>query len=147
MPKELASAVQAPGRRDFQSALRYFAFVFVGAVAAGVHYCVAVLLVALAGWRPLIGNAGGYCVAVVVSYFGQARLTFRRTDHSVRQFARFLATSLTGFAVNSALFAALLQWTTLDYRLSLAIVLLAVAALTYLLMKLWVFVAPSAAAT
>jgi putative flippase GtrA len=125
------------------STLRYLSFVFVGAVAAAVHYGVVVALVSIAHWHPLVGNVGGYCVAVVVSYFGQARLTFQRTDFGVAQFARFLATSFTGFIINSASYAALLQWTPLDYRLSLGIVLVGVAVLTYVLMKFWVFVGSS----
>lgn len=52
---------------------------------------------------------------------------------------RFFGVSCLSFCVNEAMYFALLRYAPLDYRVSLAIVLFAVAALTFLLGKLWAF--------
>ena len=118
---------------------RYLSFIAVGALATAVHFCGTVALVTFVGWRPLIANCAAYCAALIVSFIGQSRLTFVAQAAGTREFAKFTATSLTGFALNTLAYAALLRWTSLDYRLALLIVLFAVAALTYMLMSRWVF--------
>jgi putative flippase GtrA len=50
-----------------------------------------------------------------------------------------LAVSLTGFAINEALYAVLLKSGLLDYRAALVIVLITVAAGTYIGTRFWVF--------
>lgn len=119
--------------------MRLVAFVLVGVFAAAVHFTVAVAVVTLAGWPPMAGNIVGYGVALMTSWLGQSRLTFRGAPRTAWTPVRFMLTSLSGFALNAMAYAALLHWTTLDYRLSLAIVLMSVALLTWVLCDLWVF--------
>ncbi|WP_293779673.1 GtrA family protein [uncultured Oxalicibacterium sp.] len=118
-------------------------FGVVGLTAAGVHYWTVVALVELLGMRPQLANIGGFVVAFWVSYFGHRHWTFSDTvDHDVGQrtsFLRFLAVALLGFAMNAFLFFLLLHFTTLPYYVALAIVVLTVAAMTYLLSRLWAF--------
>lgn len=118
---------------------RQVSFASVGACAAAVHYSCAIALVSLFGWAPLVANLGGYCVALLVSFIGQSRFTFGSRQAGAIEFAKFAATSLAAFALNSLTYAALLFWTPLDYRVALLLVLLGVAALTYILMNRWVF--------
>jgi hypothetical protein len=47
--------------------------------------------------------------------------------------------ALLSFAVNEFLFGLLLRFTTLDYRIALGMVLVAVAALTFVLARYWAF--------
>jgi putative flippase GtrA len=115
------------------------AFGLVGAFAAAMHYIVAVAVVTLAGTPPMVANIDGYCVALITSWLGQSRLTFREAPRTAWTPVWFALTSLSGFALNALAYAALLRWTTLDYRVSLAIVLLSVAVLTWTLCNLWVF--------
>jgi putative flippase GtrA len=105
-----------------------------------VHWAVVVALVGHGGWRPLLANVVGWLVAFTVSFAGHHRLTFRDRGSPVRDAAaRFFIVSAAGFAVNEAAYAILLGWSSLRYDLLLAVVLLAVAVLTYWLSRHWVF--------
>jgi putative flippase GtrA len=90
----------------------------------------------------MFANVGGYCTGLLVSFVGQSRLTFASANTGALEFTKFALTSLTGFVVNALAYDALLRWTGLDYRFALLLVLLAVAALTYLSMSRWVFLRP-----
>ena len=115
-------------------------FIVVGCCAAAVHWGVVRLLVE-AGWlRPLAANVLGWMIAFGVSFAGHALWTFAEHGAPWRQaLPRFLAVSAAGFAVNQGAYALALQWLPWRYDLLLAIVLLAVAAGTYVLGKLWAF--------
>lgn len=127
--------------------MRLVAFALIGATSAAVHFTVAVAVVTLAGSAPMAGNIDGYGVALITSWLGQSRLTFREAPRSTWTPVRFALTSLSGFALNAMAYAALLRWTTLDYRVSLAIVLMSVALLTWVLCDQWVFAGSRARST
>lgn len=111
-------------------------FGIVGGAAMAVHWLVVTLLVP-AGLAPLGANAIGFGVAFNVSYLGHRNWTFAGAHAHRTAFWRFLAVALTSFALNEVLYALLLRW--LEYRLALALVLVAVAALTFALSRLWAF--------
>ena len=70
----------------------------------------------------------------------QVVVTFRDRQVPVRRaLRRFFALSALGFAVNQSAYALLLQHGGLSYRVALALVLLAVAALTYVASRRWAF--------
>jgi putative flippase GtrA len=119
--------------------LQLISFCAVGALAAAAHFLGTLLGVERLHLTPLVANAGGYLLGLATSYAGQSRITFRRTREQREPVAKFIITSLSGFAVNSVLFAALLHFTTLDYRLALAIVLVVVAIVSFCVMDRWVF--------
>lgn len=119
-------------------------FVVVGTAAAAVHWVVVVALVNGIGLAPLVANVGGWLVALAVSFTGHHRLTFgvpggadRRAWHSA--LPRFALVSAGGFMVNETVYAVALRWTSLRYDVLLGAVLVAVAALTYLLSRHWAF--------
>jgi putative flippase GtrA len=115
-------------------------FIVVGCVAAAVHFGVVVLLVAQAGWTPLVANVCGWLTAFAISFGGHHRLSFRRHDMPVPVAARrFFVISAAGFAVNEMAYAALLRWSGLRYEFSLALVLAAVAIATYGASRHWAF--------
>lgn len=118
------------------SQLARFGVVGVGAMT--VHWLVVVAIVPL-GIPELIANVIGFCVAFNVSYFGHHYWTFASTTETLTTFKRFLTVAITSFIVNECLYSLLLNFTTLDYRTALAIVLVAVAALTFVLSRLWAF--------
>ncbi len=100
-----------------------------------------VLLVDRGGWAPLLANVAGWVVAMVVSYSGHRRLSFRHSGATaVHALPRFVAVSATGFAVNETAYALVLRWGGWRYDIVLAVVLVAVATLTYLASRYWVFV-------
>jgi putative flippase GtrA len=119
---------------------RIATFVAVGATAAAVHFAVVVGVVE-AGWAPpLAANVAGWLVAFVVSFAGQHRLTFGDRSAPVRQAApRFFALSAAGFAVNELAYAGLLRYSAARYDVALALVLVGVAAMTYVLSSGWAF--------
>ena len=120
-------------------------FIAVGCVAAAVHWAVVVGLVGGRGWQPLVANVFGWLVAFAVSLAGHHRLTFRGHGAPLRAVSmRFFVVSAGGFAVNEASYALLLGWTAQRYDLLLAAVLLAVAAVTYLLNRHWAFLRTAA---
>lgn len=114
-------------------------FVAVGASAALVHYLVVVALVESMQWPVLLANIMAFLVAFCVSFSGHAYFTFSRSKRSVREsLPRFFITASCAFIVNEMLLYFLLSlgW---PYQISLILVLLLVAAGTYLVSKYWAF--------
>lgn len=123
-----------------------FWFGVVGLSALAAHYLLVSYLLVPFGLAPLVANVIAFLLAFQVSYWGHRRLTFRATGVAHRQaLPRFFAVACLSFAVNEAMYFALLHYTPLDYRSALLIVLFAVAALTFLLGKLWAFAEGAAA--
>jgi putative flippase GtrA len=115
-------------------------FVAVGCTAAAVHFGMVVALVEGLALPPLLANVAGWLVAFVVSFSGQWLLTFRGRGAPVLQaLPRFFLVSLAGFASNEAAYALLLRFSVLPYDLSLALVLVGVAVMTYWLSSRWAF--------
>jgi len=115
-------------------------FVLVGCIAAAVHWAAVVALVEGASLPPLFANVGGWLVALGVSFFGHHRLSFRGHGASPRSAAwRFSTVSATGFLVNQTAYWAMLRWSGSRYDIALAVVLVAVAGLTYALSRHWAF--------
>lgn len=115
-------------------------FIAVGCAAAAVHLAVVVLLVSGLGQLPLAANVAGWLVAFTVSFSGHWLLTFsHRAAPWWRAIRRFFAISLAGFLVNEVTYAILLRLSGWRYDVLLAIVLVAVAVVTYLLSSRWAF--------
>jgi putative flippase GtrA len=119
---------------------RVVRFIVVGCTAAAVHWTVVIVLVESTGWPPLAVNVLGWLVALVVSFSGHHRYTFRGHGASqARSLMRFATISGAGFVINEAAYAALLRWSGWAYSVSLAAVLVVVAVFTYWLSRNWVF--------
>ncbi|MEN7432232.1 GtrA family protein [Chromobacterium sp. TRC.1.1.SA] len=117
-----------------------FWFGVVGVSAMLLHFALVTLVLVPLGVPPLVANVLGFLGAFQLSYWGHRRFTFEAGHVPHRQaLPRFFGVSCLSFCVNEAMYFALLRYAPLDYRVSLAIVLFAVAALTFLLGKLWAF--------
>jgi putative flippase GtrA len=111
----------------------------VGASAAAVHFGVVVLAVNHLELAPLLANVLGFVLAFCVSFVGHHRLSFAAQQASGRQaLPRFALVALLGFGSNELMYAVLLEL-GVEYRLALFLVLLAVAAMTWLLSRHWAF--------
>lgn len=115
-------------------------FLVIGALAALVHYIVAVTLEGGFDVTPAWSNIFGFCVAFPVSYVGHRTLTFAdKTKPHHQAFPRFLLVAILGFLANQSLVLLALHFTQLPFWLVLAIVMLLVAVSTYMLSKYWAF--------
>ncbi len=115
-------------------------FAIVGASAAGTHFAAVILLVQTFHWHPLLANIAAFICAFQISYFGHRGWTFSATDTAHREsLSRFFAVAVLGFAANEGLYAMLLQIAPLPYWLSLALVQIVVAVMTFVLSKIWAF--------
>ena len=81
----------------FSQASRFFA---VGFVSTGVHLLVALSIVFLFSTGALAANIGGYCIAVLVSFFGHSRFSFEK-EIKRDYFLRFLVINTVIFLVSN----------------------------------------------
>lgn len=119
---------------------RTILFILVGSAAALTHFLTVVLIVERFALAPLKANVIGWLCAFGVSYGGHYTLTF--ADHAapvLRSAGRFFVLSAAGFAINECSYAILLSVSALPYYFLLALILVAVAVLTYLLSRRWAF--------
>ena len=117
-----------------------FWFAAVGLSAMAVHLASVALVLVPLGLSPLMANVIAFLIAFQVSHAGHRRFTFSHHDAPASQSRwRFFAVACFSFAVNELMYAALLRFTTLDYRVALFIVLVLVAALTYVSSRAWAF--------
>jgi putative flippase GtrA len=114
-------------------------FTAVGTTAAAINLAVVAALVPL-GLAPLVANVLGFVLSFVWGFFGHSRWTFPAEGRDVRvALRRFAVLSLLGFALNEAAYAGALEWTSLDYRLSLFLVIVTLATAKLLASKHWAF--------
>lgn len=114
-------------------------FAIVGAAATLTHIVAALSARELAGLTPMGANLVGYGCAVGVSYLGNARFTFRRAVLHGPQFVRFLVVSLAGLALTQGLTWLLVERMGWSFLAGLAVVAVAVPALSFVLQRLWAF--------
>lgn len=113
-------------------------FGLVGVAATATHYVVALLCHEGAGVNLYFSNLAGYATAVAVSYVGHGVLTFQvRLSREV--FRRFILVSVATFLASEGILAALEEQAGLPHRVSLAVVVLTIPAISFLLNKLWVY--------
>lgn len=118
-----------------------FRFGVVGLGATVVHFVVAVGAVLLFDIAPQVANVSGFGVAFCVSFLGQWRWTFaqRATVPVTRALPPYLLLSIGGFAANALAYEWLLSHTAWRYDIALAVVLAAVAGVTFAVSRWWVF--------
>lgn len=114
-------------------------FAFIGLAATAVHVMAALSVRRGFQASPLEANLVGYSAAVLVSYFGNARFTFGNAALQRGQFARFLAVSLFGLALNQAITFVAVDRFGLDFRLALGVVVVVVPAVSFVLSRIWAF--------
>lgn len=113
-------------------------FGLVGILATLTHYLIALLVVKWAGVGVLYANVFAYCVAVVVSFLGHSRLTFR-ADLDRGRFAKFVAASLSALAVSQSLLFVLTRLAIFDYQVNILAAVFVVPLYSFILNKFWVY--------
>lgn len=115
-------------------------FTLVGALAATVHYIIAVGLETGLSVAPAWANLSGFLLAFPVSYVGHSQFSFAHQKSSHQQaLPRFLLIACGGFCANQLLLLSLLKLFALPFWLILAIVMAVVAGSSYLLSRYWAF--------
>lgn len=115
-------------------------FTLVGALAAAVHYVVAVGLEAGLHVAPAWANPCGFLLAFPVSYIGHGKLSFAgHTAPHAQAFPKFLLVACSGFFANQLLLLSLLELLALPFWFTLAVVMVIVAVTTYVLSRYWAF--------
>lgn len=115
-------------------------FACVGALAALVHYVVAVGLEGYWQVPPGWANIVGFGFAFPVSYIGHRTWSFPESNKTHQHtLPRFLTVAILGFVANQTLVLLSLRYTALPFWLILAVVMVLVAVSTYLLSRFWAF--------
>ena len=114
-------------------------FALVGALATAAHVGLALLANTRLGGQPMVANLVGYVGAVLVSYAGNARLTFGRRIADRAQFLRFSVVSLAGLGLGQAITYIATDAMGLPFQVALAAVVLIVPVFTFVASRLWAF--------
>jgi putative flippase GtrA len=117
---------------------RVVRFLVSGVSAAVVYFAVAWAAVEQLGWKPLAAGLVAYLTALPIAYLLHRMFTFRSRAQIPAESSRFVATSLMGIALSSALPA---MMTKLGMPLSsaLAATCVLVPAVNYLALSRWTF--------
>lgn len=119
---------------------RFLRFLIIGGLAFTVHFLFVKQCVGFWNIHPLLANVLAFCLAFQVSYWGHYKWTFEASHLPYKEtLFRFLVVACTGFLLNETLYAMLLQMTALSYDISLVLVLIITAVLTFVFSKFWAF--------
>ncbi|MGD1876747.1 MAG: GtrA family protein [Kiloniellaceae bacterium] len=135
-------------RQLFHLGIQYVKFGAVGLAASLVHVTAFAGLMESEAVRAWQANVLAFSLAVVLSYVGHSRFTFRqaagvetagRPPGERRAFARFIVAAATGLALNSAVAFLIVDYFGYAYVWAIAAMLLVVPLVVFLIAKLWVF--------
>lgn len=115
------------------------AFAAIGSLATITHAASAVSANIWLGLTPFISNLFGYCCAVLISYFGNARLTFKRRVFDKTQFFRFFTISIAALGLSQLLVVILTGPLNLSFAIALIPVTTLVPMFSFAASKLWAF--------
>ena len=114
-------------------------FAGVGGLATLVHVCVALFANSVFGLEGLAANFAGFIAAVLLSYFGHAKITFQAQADHTQHMPRFLFVSLVGLMTSSSVVWLITERMGQGFGLSMVLVAIAVPMASFVAMKFWVF--------
>lgn len=105
MLENLSSAIPLTGRKR-KEAKRFVKFATVGAAGAVTDFAILNILIQLAGFQEWQANAVSFTAAVIQNFSLNRRWTFPESQdrHAGKQLGQFALVSLTGLALNMAVF-------------------------------------------
>ncbi len=116
-----------------------FRFAGVGGAATALHVVVAMVLVETGQLSLFWANVPAFLAAFILSYLGNLKWTFGVGGFHRRRVPRFLLIALLAFALNQSIVYVVVERMDLDYRLALAVVVLAVPPIAFLLSRRFAF--------
>ncbi|MBI1904970.1 MAG: GtrA family protein [Rhodocyclales bacterium] len=120
---------------------RFLRFAAVGAIGTGAHYALLLVLVEVAGARPLAGSVAGFLLGALVNYLLNRNFVFRSDRQHVEALPRFLAIAAIGLCGNALLMYALVDLTGVHYVLAQVITTCLLLCWHYAANALWTFAA------
>jgi len=117
---------------------RIFRFIIAGGFASAVYYVIAISLDALQIIPVMVCNTLAYMCGMGASYTSQKYWTFKDSSPHARALPRFLASSLSGMALNSLIVWLLLR-AEVPYYIASFITVILVAFFFYFVQRFFVF--------
>jgi len=114
-------------------------FIGVGVSATALHVVVAMALVETGQLSIFWANVPAFFAAFFLSYLGNLRWTFGVDGSHRRRVPRFLLIAVIAFALNQSIVYVVAERLGLDYRLALAMVVLAVPPIAFFLSRRFAF--------
>ncbi|MFQ1700811.1 GtrA family protein [Loktanella agnita] len=114
-------------------------FGLVGVLATALHVAVALTCAQLFGMRAQFANFTGFATSVFFSFVGHSRVTFALPQTQIDFFPRFVAAALIGLATSTAITHLVVSELGQPFWLAMVAVVIAVPALSFSLMKGWVY--------
>ena len=128
-------------------ALQYARFGAVGLAAAAVHVTMFTVFIEVAGFAPLAANFVAFGIAVLVSFLGHFRWTFRGQtagggwQRQRTALSRFIIVALTGLALNSLAVYVVVNVLAWPYHYAIVLMISVVPVIVFTLNKFWAFAA------
>lgn len=113
-------------------------FAIIGIAATLTHVAIYALLYSQYNIYAQLANIIAWGFALVVSYTGQKHWTFKEQKHPKHEKLRFIICSLLSLVINAG-FAHLFSTVYEQWLLSVLCMFFITPALTFILMKFWVF--------
>jgi putative flippase GtrA len=110
-----------------------------GLLSAATHLGLLVLLVEVAGWRPVWASTVGFTASVAVSYALQKVWVFQSSAPVSRSFPRFTVVALVALGLNTVILAVGTEFMAAYYVLVQLVALIAIPISNYILNSLWTF--------
>lgn len=126
-------------RRTSEAIRQLLTYAAVGVVNTGVGYGIIFASMYLLGLGPVVSNALGYAIGIVVSYFLNRTFTFRSSAASKREFVRFVSILLLAYAANLAVLVALLDLTATHKGVAQVLAGIVYFAVSFVLSKYYAF--------
>jgi putative flippase GtrA len=136
------SRIEALGSGVFTLIREANLFIVVGLAATATHVVTALAVQRVIGLEPFWATMAGYISAVWISYFGNAKLTFRKSALQKAQFIRFITVSGAGLAINQAIVFVCTHQLHWSLKMALVPVVLIVPPSTFVMSKIWAFRSP-----
>jgi putative flippase GtrA len=114
-------------------------FIVVGGTCTVAQYALLALMIDGFGWWPTLSSAIAYSIAVSLNYELSRRFTFFGRPRSWREYGRFVAGSLLGLSVNTALFELGMRAGLPHYLIAQTVATAAAMGVNFFVYRHWTF--------
>lgn len=114
-------------------------FAAVGILATLSHVCLGLILAECIDLPVFWANLLAFCNALVISYFGNRRLTFAYRGSALSTFGRFTTVATLCLLLNQTIVFLMVGMAGFSYRLALILVVSIIPLSSFILNRTWVF--------